>query len=136
MMPTAPLQVCAAILERRGRIFLARRAVGKHMAGHWEFPGGKIEPGETPQACLAREMQEEFGIAVAVGDHFMTTIHHYPDRVITLLAWRVRHLRGRFRPTSHDRIAFVPRRELLCYALATADIPIAIRLGAATPGSV
>lgn len=100
------------------------------MAGFWEFPGGKVEAGESHEACLARELQEEFGITVRIGDHVISTTHDYGDRTVILHAYLVRHARGRFKPTSHDALIWEVRRNLLTHALAPADIPIAAAIGA------
>lgn len=124
-----PVQVTAAVLRRRGLFFLARRAPGKDQAGLWEFPGGKIEPGETAQHCLQREMLEEFGVRVAVGEHLLTTTHAYPARSVTLIAFRIRQVRGRFVPTSHDRMGWFTRVEMADLSLAPADVPIAQAVG-------
>lgn len=128
-----PLQVTAAVLRRRGRFFLARRAPGKNLASFWEFPGGKIESCESPQTCLMREMAEEFGIRVKVQDHLITTTYHYPERAVTLLAFATRHLRGRFVPTSHDCIGWFTRAEIGALKLAPADVPIAQAIGVPLP---
>jgi 8-oxo-dGTP diphosphatase len=124
-----PLQVTAAVLKRRGRFFLARRSPEKHQAGFWEFPGGKIESGETPEACLMREMREEFGIRVVIHRHLITCTHHYPERVVTLLAFATRHVGGRFHPTSHDALGWFTRKEISALQLAPADVPIAQAVG-------
>ena len=72
-----PIRVTAAIIRRPGQILLARRQAGGHLAGHWEFPGGKIEDGEPPEECLARELEEEFGVAAEVGA-FIPSGRHGP----------------------------------------------------------
>ena len=83
---TAPrlVVVLAAVIERGGCVLVTRRLEGTHLAGLWEFPGGKCEPGETHEDCLAREVMEELGAACEVGDEVLTTEHAYPDRVIRL----------------------------------------------------
>jgi mutator protein MutT len=83
---TAPrlIVVLAAIIERDGRVLLTRRLEGTHLAGLWEFPGGKCEPHETHEACLARELMEELGVACNVGEEVLTTEHAYSDRLIRL----------------------------------------------------
>ena len=78
------LVVTAAILERNGRILVTRRHPGTHLEGVWEFPGGKCEPGETLAQCLARELEEELGIAATIGPEVFTTSHAYDDRVVEL----------------------------------------------------
>jgi mutator protein MutT len=128
-MPAEPLKVTAAVLQRRGRFFLARRAPGKHQAGCWEFPGGKIEPGETAEECLEREMQEEFGVRITVRKHLLTTTYPYPERPVMLFAFAARHRRGRFVPTSHDLIGWFTRTEIATLSLAPADLPIAQVIG-------
>src|SRR5262249_43671380 len=74
---TSRTRVTAAILEQDGTILLVRRPVGRVFRGTWEFPGGKIEPEETPEGCLARELEEELGIVVEVGHLVATSVHHY-----------------------------------------------------------
>ncbi len=119
------LTVTAAIIVRRGKVFLARRADGGHLHGKWEFPGGKVEPGETPEACLARELKEEFGVTAAVGEVFTEVTHAYGERVVRLIVLRIRRVSGRFVPTEHGAIAWVRPEDLLSYDLAPADIPVA-----------
>src|SRR5690606_31681547 len=100
--PRAAIQVAAAIIERDGRVLVARRAPGRHMAGHWEFPGGKLEPGETPQACIVRELAEELGVAVVAGEVIMESRHAYPGGENELVAVPVRLEGGELRETHHD----------------------------------
>ena len=77
--------VLAAVIERDARILVTRRLAGTHLAGRWEFPGGKCEPGETHEACLRRELGEELGLLNAiVGDEIMVTEHAYPERTVQL----------------------------------------------------
>jgi 8-oxo-dGTP diphosphatase len=76
--------VTAAVIERDGRFLVTRRPRGVHLEGMWEFPGGKSEPGETRAACVARELREELGVDVLVGDELLVTTHTYPDRRVEL----------------------------------------------------
>jgi 8-oxo-dGTP diphosphatase len=76
--------VAAAIIERDGLILVTRRQAGTHLAGAWEFPGGKCHPGESLHACMRRELQEELRIDAVVGDELFTTTHDYPDRRVEL----------------------------------------------------
>ena len=76
--------VTAAILERDGRLLITRRQPGTHLAGVWEFPGGKCDPGESLSACMARELREELAIDVRVGEEVFATSHDYPDRRVEL----------------------------------------------------
>lgn len=80
--------VAAAILERDGRFLVTRRQAGTHLAGTWEFPGGKCEDGETLTECLARELQEELGMSAHVGTEVFTTEHEYPERRVRLHFFR------------------------------------------------
>lgn len=119
-----PLAVTAAVIRRGGAVLLARRRPGKAHAGLWEFPGGKIEPGETPEACLARELAEELGIAVAVDGHILTSRHAGPHGALELHAYAVRYLGGQIRLADHDAVAWVPLAELPRYPVPPADEPI------------
>jgi 8-oxo-dGTP diphosphatase len=76
--------VTAAVVERDGRLLVTRRAEGTHLAGKWEFPGGKCEPGESHEACLAREIREELATEVRVIRRLLQTRHAYPERTVEL----------------------------------------------------
>ncbi len=123
--------VTAAVMMRRGRILIARRADHGHINGKWEFPGGKLEPGETPEQCLARELFEEFGIRATVGPLIAENCHDYGEKAIRLLVFRITRIRGDFVPVEHDAIEWVRPAELLSYDLAPADIPVAKLLSTA-----
>lgn len=116
--------VTAAIIEKDGKILITRRAPGQKQAGKWELPGGKIEPGETAQVCLMRELKEELGIAAEIGKKTGESIYHYEHGVIRLIAFKAVWLSGQIRLSVHDEYAWVKPDELLTYDLAPADIPI------------
>ena len=123
------IRVVAAVLCRSGRILLARRKPGKQMGGMWEFPGGKVEEGETLAACLAREMKEELGLAVLVGPQLMTKRHAYDFGEIELTAMLCRCAdEGTLASSDHDLLEWVEPSRLREYALAPADVPVAERL--------
>lgn len=94
----------------------------------WEFPGGKIEPGESPEECLSREILEELGIKVTVLGHFADNDHIYPHGAIRLKAYWVRWIEGVLAPTVHQKIRWVEPRELKRLEFAPADIPLAVKL--------
>jgi mutator protein MutT len=77
-------QVTAGIIRRDGRLLITRRPEGSHLAGMWEFPGGKQEPGETLEACLAREIGEELGVEIRVGERIRVVEHEYEEKRVTL----------------------------------------------------
>jgi 8-oxo-dGTP diphosphatase len=79
-----PVVVLAAVIVRGDRVLLARRPDHVHLGGRWEFPGGKCEPGESHEACLQRELDEELGVQAVVGPEILVTEHAYPDRVVRL----------------------------------------------------
>lgn len=122
------IEVTAAILWKEGQVLIGERPIEDGLAHKWEFPGGKIEEGETPEECLKREIQEELGIIVEVKDFFAESVYAYPKGAIRLLAYFTRWETGDLSPMAHKEIKWVDIHELLNYDLAPADIPIAQKL--------
>lgn len=122
------ITVTAAIIEKEGSIFVARRKPGSHLAGYWEFPGGKLEPGESEKQCLARELLEEFGIECEVGEFIKESVYDYGSKIIQLRAYRVRHLRGTYQYRDHDKMGWLTVEELPSLKWAPADIPLVEKL--------
>ena len=118
--------VAAAVIERDGRYLITRRQPGVHLAGHWEFPGGKCEPDETLHACLCRELREELDVTVTVGDVLLTTTHDYPERRVELHFVRCR-LQGEPAPQLGQEMRWTPREELNALEFPPADAEL-IRL--------
>jgi 8-oxo-dGTP diphosphatase len=114
------LLVAAAVVERDGAFLLTRRLDGTHLAGHWEFPGGKCHVGETLQVCLVREIREELDAEVSVGVEILATVHEYPERTIELRFFRC-ELRTEPRPTMGQEMRWVPVAELASVQLPPAD---------------
>ncbi len=119
-----PIEVTAAVIEKDGNILLAQRKRGS-LAGFWEFPGGKIEPGETPEECLAREIFEEFGTPADVCSFIADTTHDYGDKIVHLMAFRVTVKTYNFLLQEHEAVRWVEIKDLFTMQLAPADIPIA-----------
>lgn len=112
-------------MEKDGKILLAQRKNGVHLGGKWEFPGGKVNAGETDQAALKREMEEEFGITISVGRLVLAVTHSYDKKNIALFTYRAVQTGGFFSVRDHQAIAWVPPSSLLRYDLAAADRPAA-----------
>ncbi|WP_148875506.1 pyrimidine (deoxy)nucleoside triphosphate diphosphatase [Serratia marcescens] len=118
------IDVVAAILEQDGRILLAQRGAGSDQAGLWEFPGGKVEPGESQPLALARELDEELGISAHVGDYVGSNQWQQGERIIRLHAWRVAHFSGELQQRCHSALVWVTPQQAQEYALAPADVPL------------
>ncbi|MDK9705895.1 MAG: (deoxy)nucleoside triphosphate pyrophosphohydrolase [Desulforhopalus sp.] len=118
------LDVAAGIIVKNGCVLAARRRPGLHLAGYWEFPGGKVEPGETPQQCLRRELLEEFGIYCEVSAFLGESIHDYGSKVVRLLGFLTVHTGGTFLLRDHDQIIWLSPEELPHLCWAPADIPL------------
>ncbi len=123
--PMKQIDVVAAVIRRGDRVLIARRAPGEHLAGKWEFPGGKVEANETPEESLKRELEEEFGVTVRVGAYLTQTVHDYPGKRIRLMAYEAEHASGDLRLTVHDQVKWVASKDLAKQDLAPADVPIA-----------
>ena len=116
--------VAAAIMQQNGKILIARRAPDQPLAGKWEFPGGKVEPGESPEECLARELKEELDLEAAIGDFFTETTYRYSTGTVRLLTYFVKAEKEAMRLRVHDAIAWVEPQYISNYDLLPADLPI------------
>ena len=122
------LVVAAAILDAAGRVLIAERPPGKPLSGQWEFPGGKVEPGESEEAALARELAEELGIEVTGARAMMRLNHRYPDRAVELSLWVVESYRGEPQALDGQRLKWVPRAQLGSEDILEADRPFVAAL--------
>lgn len=120
--------VTAALLLHEGRLLLAQRAANDPLAHKWEFPGGKVEAGESPEECLNRELHEEFAITTHIGQHFATSDYDYGTGTLRILAYWATWTNGTLQPKVHAQTRWVPPRDAHEYDLLPADIPIAQRL--------
>lgn len=120
--------VAAVITDPRGRILLARRGDGRDLAGLWEFPGGKQEPGETSEAALIRELQEELAITVQVGASLMQVPQQYPDKRLRLDVRHVSAWSGTLRGLEGQALAWVVPEKLGRYPMPPADRPVVAAL--------
>jgi 8-oxo-dGTP diphosphatase len=125
-MPAAPAtRVVAGVLRNpRGQVLIAQRPPGKHLAGYWEFPGGKVAPGETGPGALARELHEELGIVLQRCHPLMQLRHDYGDRVIELEVFVVDDYAGEPLGRELQALKWVAAAELGCVSLLPADQPI------------
>ncbi len=123
--PIVPI-VSAALIDGRGQVLLQQRPKGKAMAGLWEFPGGKIATGETPEAALCRELDEELGITVAESDleAFGFASHRYDTFHILLLLWVCRRWQGTPTPRETQTIAWTLPGAMNDYPMPAADAPL------------
>jgi 8-oxo-dGTP diphosphatase len=115
--------VAAALFDAQRRVLIAERPAGKHMAGWWEFPGGKVAAGESDSAALERELREELGVDTQPESELMTLTHEYPDRIIDLVLWKARLLRGEPRGLDGQALKWVECRSLGNERLLPADEP-------------
>ena len=119
------IRVAAAVLhDAEGRILVGQRPAGKTLAGLWEFPGGKLEPGEAAEAALRRELFEELGIRVQSCRPLMQLLYEYPERYVELLVWTVEHFDGEARGLEGQALRWVSVQELRTLAVLPADLPI------------
>ena len=115
--------VAAALFDSQRRVLLAERPAGKHMAGWWEFPGGKVAAGEADAEALVRELREELGIDSRPDAELMTLVHEYPDRVVELVLWRASVISGQPRGLDGQQLKWVAPDALAEERLLEADRP-------------
>ena len=119
--------VTAAVIERDGRFLITKRQAGVHLAGIWEFPGGKCLPGESLDSCMARELLEELAVVAAVGREIFTTTHEYPERIVELHFFQC-EISGEPTPQQGQAMRWVPRAELATLEFPPADVELIVRL--------
>ncbi len=125
---TPVLVVAAALFDAEGRVLIAERPAGRHMAGRWEFPGGKVAPGESEAQALERELEEELGIEVLASRPFMRLAHRYPDRQVELSLWLVERYRGCPRGLDGQALKWIEPARLAQEDILEADRPFVAAL--------
>jgi mutator protein MutT len=125
--------VVAAVIEANQRFLVTRRQPGVHLAGMWEFPGGKIDADEPHAAALRRELREELDVDVEVGERVYHTVHAYEDRTVELHFYRC-GLKGEPRPLLGQQMRWVPRAELSTLGFPPADTELIEMLTKAAGG--
>ncbi|MBV8975988.1 MAG: 8-oxo-dGTP diphosphatase MutT [Alphaproteobacteria bacterium] len=120
------LVAACALIDPDGRVLLAQRPPDKAMGGLWEFPGGKVEPGETPEQSLIRELREELAIAVekACLAPFTFASHSYPEFHLLMPLYVCRRWQGTPQPREHTALKWVKPKDMAGYAMPPADLPL------------
>jgi len=104
--------VAAGVVSVDGKILVAQRKAGTHLERRWEFPGGKLEPGEAPQECLTREFREELDVGIEVGQVLEVIFHRYPERNVLLLLYACRLVEGEPRAIGCEKLLWIEKKEL------------------------
>ena len=126
MAPCVVLVVACALIDPDGRVLLGQRPPGKAMGGLWEFPGGKVDSGETPEETLIRELREELGITAreACLAPFTFASHAYPDFHLLMPLYLCRRWEGTPQPLEHSALKWVRPRDMGQYPMPPADLPL------------
>ena len=119
--------------NKNNKILIAKRRANQYLKNKWEFPGGKIEKGETPEECLRRELKEEFDIIVKISPFFMESIFQYPHKKIQLLAYFAYLQSGYLKANEHEEYKWVSINELDHYEFLEADQPIVSKINLSLP---
>lgn len=120
------LVAACALVDADGRVLLAQRPEGKQLAGLWEFPGGKVEPGETPEQCIIRELHEEIGIETEIPCLAPLTFasHSYDDFHLLMPLFVCRRFRGIAQPREGQALKWVRPKQMRDYPMPPADAPL------------
>ncbi|SHJ88072.1 8-oxo-dGTP diphosphatase [Malonomonas rubra DSM 5091] len=124
----APLAVCAAVIEKEGKVLLTQRPHGKQQGGFWEFPGGKIDPGESPHQSLKRELSEELAIEIEIDSLLETVYYHYDWGSVLIIAYLCRWTAGELAHIEVADHAWATPEQFSGYHILPADQPILDRL--------
>ncbi len=124
------IEVSAGLIFRSGKLLITQRHADSHLGGLWEFPGGKREPGETFEQCLVRELQEELGVEVIVGNLLEALTHTYPERTVFLKFFACRLKQGEPQPIGCAAVQWVDQHEMANYEFPAADAKLLEKLRA------
>jgi len=127
-MANEVVEVSAGVVFRDGRVLITQRRAGDHLGGLWEFPGGKRHPGESYEDCLRRELMEELGIEVEVGERFAAVTHDYPEKSVHLEFFLCRWVRHEPYAIGVADFAWVNREQLTKYSFPAADEQLLAKL--------
>lgn len=130
--PRNSIEVSAALIFRDGELLIAQRHADSHLGGLWEFPGGKREPNETFEQCLAREIREELGVEIAVGELFEEIAHAYPEKTVRLKFFLCELASGEPQTLGCAAFKWVKKQELADYKFPAADARLLQKLHAYT----
>ena len=120
------INVVAALIYKDDCVLIAKRATGDNdVINKWEFPGRKVEDGESEKHAIEREIKEEFDIEIKVNRYLVNNVHHYPSKTVNLKLYECKYISGEINLHDHFDYKWVNPKELLDYDLATADIPLA-----------
>ena len=119
--PLHSVEVAAGLIFRDGKLLITQRHADAHLGGLWEFPGGKREPGESYEDCLARELREELGVEVRVGELVESLTHHYPGKSVHLRFFRCTLVAGEPKPLDCAAVKWVSAQELSGHDFPAAD---------------
>lgn len=118
--------VVAALIKKDNNVLIARRSTGdENVLGKWEFPGGKVEPNETEEHAIEREIKEEFELDIKANKYIINNVCEYPTKIVDLRLYECEYISGEFKLHDHSEYKWVNINELLNYDLAPADIPLA-----------
>lgn len=123
-----PIVVTAGVVVRDGKVLVAKRKTGSHLEGLWEFPGGKLEPNESPEECLARELKEELGVGVRIGKVQEVVYHRYPEKNVLLLFFACELVDGEPQPLDVEEMAWVKPSDLPKLDWVPADLSFVEKL--------
>jgi len=124
------IEVSAALIFRNGKILITQRHAKSHLGGFWEFPGGKCEPGETFEQCLAREIHEELGVEITAGELFEDITHAYPEKTVRLKFFVCKLISGEPQPLDCAAFKWVEKAELAGFKFPAADARLLEKLTA------
>ena len=116
-----PIEVAAGLIFRHRKLLITQRRLGDHLGGHWEFPGGKREPGETFEECLRRELLEELGVEVEAGQFLLEVRHTYPEKVVQIRFFRCVWRQFEPQPLGCQDLKWVEQAELSRHSFPDAD---------------